>query len=670
MRPTTTRIKPKHANIFPAADNLMGLKITQSALLNFTMALQNPGHEYNQSVFWGRDSAVAGVELKGKYYKLLQVVDENGNKLEPAWTEYAQHCESDESGTTKGSIWYREATPPPQIVASVKFLPTGETDQSFWAKLKRTFDTRFDTYTRAVVMSINGQKWVRPTPINVTVPTSKEDVPLIDLPNVAGVEVPKTDEHWPDVSDMAAMAQKALAYLPFPDSADECGTYAKGENPRTLIRTMIQKYPDNRVLVPWGVDKMSDSALEELVFYGVGQHRIEKIRPGDTWAPQVPGGAYYAIYLNFAATLAVKPGFAKMGADAYFDSKGTILGIVRNGKLWKPTDPLGQETTCTGMLWWKSCSYSLGWRHAKMAFRGTLMAMVTFIDHLYGLHFTIGNAIVTSNVRELSPNHKLRRLLTPFGFRTEAINYQAAMVLSPEYHLVHRAGSLSNKGLFDAFAYANTSSRMISWSVVSHKIKNKGDTVDTFPLPIDEDGTDYYKIINKYVKSYLSLHYDYASNACGADNEIHGWYMRSNAILPQYDLPMPLTCENLEEVVSMFMYLVSAMHQHVGTIGAEVDDPCFAPWAWREGELCSPPRAFFTQAAIMLSTAFEQPRIMEDYSHMFEDAPSKALWKTLTADLANFKTVVDARNSRTAVPLRKRPYLGFDPSTIETGISI
>ena len=73
-----------------------------------------------------------------------------------------------------------------------------------------------------------------------------------------------------------------------------------------------------------------------------------------------------------------------------------------------------------------------------------------------------------------------------------------------------------------------------------------------------------------------------------------------------------MTCEALEEVLTIFMYLVSAVHQPVGTIGAEVEDPCFAPWGWREGDLCGPPRSFFTQSAIMVrsheSIAHTHPR--------------------------------------------------------------
>ena len=76
-----------------------------------------------------------------------------------------------------------------------------------------------------------------------------ETVPLIPLPNVAAVEVPQTDEHWPDVSDMTVTAQTLLRNLPFPDSADECGRWASDENPMAMVKAQIQNYPMHRVLV-------------------------------------------------------------------------------------------------------------------------------------------------------------------------------------------------------------------------------------------------------------------------------------------------------------------------------------------------------------------------------------------------------------------------------------
>merc|ERR1719487_2751572 len=100
---------------------------------------------------------------------------------------------------------------------------------------------------------------------------------------------------------------------------------------------------------------------------------------------------------------------------------------------------------------------------------------------------------------------------------------------------------------------------------------------------------------------------------------------------PLSDLP-PLAdgCEALETVLATLIYLVSAGHRHVGTIAAEVEDPCFAPWAWREGELCGTPRTAYMQGLIMATTGLEQPTIVEDYTHMFLDDASKGLWRGFT----------------------------------------
>ena len=54
---------------------------------------------------------------------------------------------------------------------------------------------------------------------------------------------------------------------------------------------------------------------------------------------------------------------------------------------------------------------------------------------------------------------------------------------------------------------------------------------------------------------------------------------RVTSIAPNHDLPT-LSCANLETVLASFMYYVSAGHNHVGTVAAEIEDPCFMPWAW------------------------------------------------------------------------------------------
>jgi len=113
------------------------------------------------------------------------------------------------------------------------------------------------------------------------------------------------------------------------------------------------------------------------------------------------------------------------------------------------------------------------------------------------------------------------------------------------------------------------------------------------------------------------------------------------------------------------MYHVSGYHRHVGSIASEAADPCFAPMAWREGELCGPPRTAIMQGLIMATTGLEMPTIIEDYEHMFLDDDAKRLWADLSSNLRVFGTTVDERNRA-----RSRPFTVFDSANIETSVGI
>jgi hypothetical protein len=428
------------------------------------------------------------------------------------------------------------------------------------------------------------------------------------------------------------------------------------------------------VLVPWSGSKMSDSALEDLVFKGYGQHRVVKIE--HTADPVATSADYYAVYTNFAAGLEVRPGFAALGADAYFDRDGKVTKIARGGVVYTPGGEQGHpaSTRCQNEWvwnWFKSgwvetCETTpavLGWRQAKMAFRGTLNLVITAIDHLYGIHLTVANAIVTANVEELSPDHPVRRLMTPFGFRTEAINYQASFALVNDRGLLHRGTPLSKQGLVDLFKYARTESAGITWATIPARKAAKG--VDTLLLPLDEDGGDFYAILKTFVHKYLAHYYSYAGNECGADAELAAWRSRVNAISPSHDLPSELSCEVLEDILATFMYLVSAGHNLVGSIAGEQEDPCFAPSAWVEGDLCGLPRTGYTQSLIISLTSLEQPKIWEDYSHLMLDPAAEQLWHGFSAELRAFDLVVADRNQH-----RSREFAVFDVDKIETAVGI
>jgi len=97
------------AQIIPSGRNLGHLALTATWLLDFRAELKPAGtHEqYASSVVWERPSKVLGVA--GGYYDLVQVMDGEGNKLQPAFDDWVRYCGTAETGETPGAIWYREA---------------------------------------------------------------------------------------------------------------------------------------------------------------------------------------------------------------------------------------------------------------------------------------------------------------------------------------------------------------------------------------------------------------------------------------------------------------------------------------------------------------------------------------------------------------------------------
>lgn len=102
--------KPTVGQIIPSGENLNGFDLTATWLLNFKMTLLPKGthQKYKNSTVWGRPSAVLGIE--GGYYDLIQVMDETGYKLEPAYSDWVEYCQDGtQTGKTPGEIHYREA---------------------------------------------------------------------------------------------------------------------------------------------------------------------------------------------------------------------------------------------------------------------------------------------------------------------------------------------------------------------------------------------------------------------------------------------------------------------------------------------------------------------------------------------------------------------------------
>jgi len=69
--------------------------------------LAGPHARYNASVVWERPSRFAGNVISS--YTVVQVMDEHGNKLEPAFSEWVQYNQHPDTGSTPDTIFYFEA---------------------------------------------------------------------------------------------------------------------------------------------------------------------------------------------------------------------------------------------------------------------------------------------------------------------------------------------------------------------------------------------------------------------------------------------------------------------------------------------------------------------------------------------------------------------------------
>lgn len=512
----------------------------------------------------------------------------------------------------------------------------------------------FDVYTETIIYLLKGllDSHSYPTAKALTAPAEQLTLPRMTLELAPVITLPDFSE-----PDGGFNVEDLHPELPFPDTTGGCGTWSGSSDPPVVqLRNQMQgTWPVWRELTPWttAAYSYSDAGLEDFVMRGLGQHRLRAVRSGRWAGVPVPSAlgssAAYAVYTNFAASLQTRGDFAALGADCYFDANGKVLGIWRGSTLSVPG--------------------SSGWEAAKFAFRSTLLTVVTAVDHLYWTHLTVANALATAAVEQLPANHPVRRLMAPHVWRTFGINQAAAQRLLNKRGMLHRATPLTEAGLTALFAWADGESTLTTLATPMEHRDARG--VGSLNLPFDVDGVDFFAVVRNYVRSYLSLYYTYSQDACGADASVRNFLAAANTILPRHDLPNLATapagtsCDVLEKELATFIYTVTAYHNHVGTIAADAGDPCFSGTSWVEGESCALPRTSFTQASIMATTGVEQPKLLDDYSHLFLDDNAKAAWASFTAELHTFDTIIKSRNSQ-----RSRPFRSFEPEMLEVSVGV
>ena len=302
----------------------------------------------------------------------------------------------------------------------------------------------------------------------------------------------------------------------------------------------------------------------------------------------------------------------------------------------------------------------------------------------------------TSSLQFLPSDHPLRRFIKPFTFRTVAINYAASSQLCSQYGLLHRTVALTWESLeagfkasFDydrnrlsAFLALHPKSAGGMWSSIFEQ--DPAPPKFNAPLPEElaqqgkypflEDAHAYIAVVSKFVSSYIDVYYKDDTSILNDPDLVQFWSgLKVVDTISQLNthsgVPLLKTKQQLKDVLSIFIFHVTGLHLHLGTVGEYLVDPTYLAAALRPGQLMSDVQKSFQAMAIALSTGTTMPSILGDLTHMLLNDDKREItvniYEQFNKDLRQLSKEIDEKNKK-----RKWPCNAFNPRLLTTSVSV
>jgi len=399
-------------------------------------------------------------------------------------------------------------------------------------------------------------------------------------------------------------------------------------------------------------DVWDDGLEQAIAFSSIGTHRVEianKVFGGEQLAFVVKNNAY--------ASLEVRPGFSRYGADMYFSESGMPVLVVT---------PDGTEVG----------RGSKDWQYWKFVWRSSLASMITLQDHLQMAHYKVANVLAASTRRALQPEHPARRVLTIFSFGSISVNYKSMFALSVEDSALNRMlpvkdfkslAQIVPESLPDITETVKYFADESQWAQLPSRLQE---------APFYADGILLFRALRGLVQGYFDLFRD---QWCRQEDDT---LEDLGLIALERDLAATLaaahyqgeyverkTCAQAAERFTAALYTVTTYHRHVGQVGDFYLDPEVAAFSWRDGEPTPRPMHALITSIITAGTGLPQPKLDEDFSHVFNgmdrEGDAKALWAKFRKELRDISATVAARNAKRTVP-----YYRADPSIVECSVAV
>ena len=309
---------------------------------------------------------------------------------------------------------------------------------------------------------------------------------------------------------------------------------------------------------------------------------------------------------------------------------------------------------------------------------------VTGCHHLLSSHFLVSNTVARATVAHLPVDHVLRRLLSPFLFRTTYVNNRALGALIPENSLFHHATALEYEGVNQLFAICASESHI--WQPFPQFSRGFGLRLNLLArngsFPLISDGLLLHQDIDELVSSWLS-------NAFLDDRRIEdavtvAFYeelVNQTAHLA-YKLPPlingRLTPGMLRDAITQFIWVVTGFHELVGSLseylvptGSRLDGTHFrAPVHVPPGAAPADLEAMLVALSILSTTSLRMPKLRSELPNYFlaKDWQHKR-WGEFQARLGVLQERLSRANHvRTGGGLP--PFVAFQPDLLDISISL
>jgi len=355
--------------------------------------------------------------------------------------------------------------------------------------------------------------------------------------------------------------------------------------------------------------------------------------------------------MNMLAKLAPRHGFERYGGDVYFSDPYTPSHLIASeGKTFYPNDP--------------------EWDKEITRWKASVFVWNSVPDHLIKCHMLISSPIAISSRYSLSPDHPLRRFLTPYVFRSMYVSRAGLDTIFGKFGLAHRATGSIHSGIVDLAVEAIKSYDLKTFPEI---IKDNGLeelAKDREAYAYGYDGLKFSRVIERYIKSYIGHYWD--EDTIQHDAELNDFWdsLKRYGILYRENVGQ-LSVESLSRVLNYFLFNVTVAHDQ---LGARLLDSWYAgeypPSAIYPGTPAVTAKANARKAMFILSlTGFDMPCLMDDYSHLFLDEKAREIFQEFRTDLRGLGESVRSANAE-LVKQNKLPFDVFDTNRLRSSCSV